>query len=158
MIALPSVTAPSTVSDPVTPVFPPTFRFSATPTPPSTINAPVVALVEVVVSFKLVAPVTSSVPSRDVLFVTSKSESRNKLLNCASPFVPLTALLVIVAFGTYVNLLSLLSQPKKPLSVVDPDKLTVPVPTKALLSVPALIPKSVRTVPALFAIVNSFLL
>ena len=41
---------------------PPTFKFSAIPTPPSTMSAPVVELVEVVVLFRLVSPVTSRVP------------------------------------------------------------------------------------------------
>ena len=61
-VELTFVSVPLTVKLPVTTASPPTFRFLATPTPPSTINAPVVAFVDCVVLLRLVAPVTSSVP------------------------------------------------------------------------------------------------
>ena len=52
---------------PVTSKLPPTLRFFAIPTPPSTINAPVVVSVDCVASFKLTAPVTSKVPEAAML-------------------------------------------------------------------------------------------
>ena len=52
---------------PVTAKLPPTLRFSAIPTPPSTINAPVVELVEVVVLFKFTTSATLRSPSIEVL-------------------------------------------------------------------------------------------
>jgi len=44
---------PLTSKSPVNIVSPPTFKFSAIPTPPATVNAPVVLLVEVVVCSNL---------------------------------------------------------------------------------------------------------
>ena len=69
VVLLLNVTTPSELIaailvDPVTSKVPPTFKFSAIPTPPSTISAPVVEFVEVVVLFRLVIPVTSMVVSR----------------------------------------------------------------------------------------------
>ena len=49
---------------PVTSTVPPTLRFLAIPTPPSITNAPVLELLDCVVLFRLVTPVTSSVESR----------------------------------------------------------------------------------------------
>ena len=68
----------------VTSIAPPTFKFSAIPTPPSTTSAPVVELVEVVVLFRLVSPVTSRVVSR----VTASSMFSVPFTVVAEPLAP----------------------------------------------------------------------
>ena len=61
---------------PVTSKLPPTLRFCAIPTPPSTINAPLVVSVDCVVSFKLTAAVTSKVESKVVAPLTDNAPSK----------------------------------------------------------------------------------
>ena len=72
------------VNTSVTSRAPPTLRFPATPTPPSTMSAPVVELVEVVVLFRLVSPVTSRVVSR----VTASSMFSVPFTVVAEPLAP----------------------------------------------------------------------
>ena len=62
VFASPIVMSPPSVILPATSKLPPINTFLAIPTPPSTINAPDPVLVDCVVSFKFVIPVTSSVP------------------------------------------------------------------------------------------------
>ena len=53
---------PVTVPENVPEIVPPTFKFLAIPTPPSTIKAPIVVAVDSVTLFKLTAPSTFNVP------------------------------------------------------------------------------------------------
>ena len=62
------VVVPLTVKLPVTTKLPPTFAFLAMPTPPDTINAPLLVLELSVVFVTLVTPVTPSVPFNCVAF------------------------------------------------------------------------------------------
>ena len=67
---------------------PPMNTSFAIPAPPSTTSAPVDVLVDCVVLFRLVAPVTSSVPERVELPATPNVPSMAALLD--TPKVPVT--------------------------------------------------------------------
>ena len=93
----------------VTSSVPPMCVFSAIPTPPSTINAPVAVLELVVVVFKFTAPVTSSVPLIVVFGVTVtrcpfvvvvntiKSPALSLMLNASARLVGTTISFSVVA-------------------------------------------------------------
>ena len=84
VVELMIVLEPFTVKLPSIVRFPPTFKFSEIPTPPSTIRAPLVLLVELVVEFKFTVPVTSNVVSN----VTASSTFKVPFIVVAEPEAP----------------------------------------------------------------------
>ena len=137
----------------------PTYKFSAIPAPPSTISAPVVALVLPVVSFRFVTPVTSSVPPTVVLPVAcsivvsptvSVVPSNVKLASSpTAPLVPVTGILLSVKSLT-VNVLTTTSPTPSGVIVILPSVSVdvIAFPSIRTLSISNCVPAS--TAPVMF--------